>query len=160
MLQILHQVQNLGYSLGTTCFDNKLLQYCSPQKPCPWLYISIQRPQAGGGGYCRSQVTGILSIFWVWNFRFRNFFLVGKFGKYFWKIWKLRNLAWDFWGLISNPGFYVGSPEDVLGFNFFSHLIILVTRNPVYPLRSKTYFSDSYTQNGSITEQQETSWKT
>ena len=36
---------------------------------------------------------------------------------------------------------FVGSPGDVLRFNFFAHLIILVTRNPEYPLEPKTYCS-------------------
>ena len=49
MLQIMHQVQNLGYFLGTTCFDNKLLQYCSP-KNLVLDYTSRSKNPRGGGG--------------------------------------------------------------------------------------------------------------
>ena len=37
----------------------------------------------------------------------------------FWKFLRLRNSAWDFWGLIFGPGIFggfVGSPKDFFGF--------------------------------------------
>ena len=37
----------------------------------------------------------------------------------FWKFLRLRNSAWDFWGLIFDPGIlggFVGSPKDFFGF--------------------------------------------
>ena len=60
MMQIIHQVQNLSYFLGTTCFDNKLLQYCSPPQKktlgLTWLnehaatHLDPKTPGGGGGG--------------------------------------------------------------------------------------------------------------
>jgi len=47
-----------------------------------------------------------------------EFFLVISVNP-FWKVLRLGNSAWDFWGLIFGPGIFlgfVGSPRDFFGF--------------------------------------------
>ena len=82
MLQIIHQVQNLSYFLGTTCFDNKLLQYCYPTPKTlglTWLNehaaIHLDPKTPGGGGVLPISSDRDIEDFLGLKFvRFRNFF--------------------------------------------------------------------------------------
>ena len=56
-------------------------------------YFRQYLAQEGDSGF---QVMGMIKgFFWVWNFRFRDFFWVGKSGEYF--CWWI-DLSRDFWG--------------------------------------------------------------
>ena len=64
------------------------------KKPGPVRTYS--HPQEGGGGYSGFQVTGMIEgVFWVWNFRFRDFFGYENLASIFW-----GSLIWVriFWG--------------------------------------------------------------
>ena len=77
MLQIIHQVQNLSYFLGTTCFDNKLPQYCPPPQKTlglTWLNehaaIHLDPKTPGGMGVLLISSDRDIEDFWGLKFSF------------------------------------------------------------------------------------------
>ena len=57
----------------------------------PGILNSWLRLHGSEEGHSTFQVTGMIRGFWVWNFRFWDFFLVGKFGQvFFGLVWFIK----------------------------------------------------------------------